>query len=1423
MSASNARLGLGLVGAAIGGYFGGPSGANSGFLIGSTIGGFIFPDPPVVTDGPRLGDLNISGSQYGTPIPLGYGTVRMGGNLIWSSGIREVSTEQDVSQEGGPGGKGAKGPTQVLIVYTYFVDIAIGFSEGVAEAILRLWFDNELVYDNRGLGRLARPQGAFFRFYPGNETQLPDPTMEAAIGADLVPAHRGMCYLVFPNLEVTETGNRIPAIQAEIAYNSQSEDTARYNTGAPLVSTSHQNTNLASDRHRRVMYFIGTAPGPIKYLRVVNYDNDLVDFVEKPDTEIFVTDESLPASTGMCTDTDGFIYLNASDSNRRPIVKVDPTSLQEVNRFGFAAISSEEHLSFRNMVGCMVIELLNPAIQILNPIGPIEDPHVMGTFKFLVSFNGAGGNDLGIVDLRHGDMFHLYNDTSSNFFNVKGMVPVPAELQPQQGVGIGYFATQNGGNNDISLYRVNIQSTASWDEDVGTTGVEVELAANIPASTWNNDGASSPEVVGPILDETDLGLIFIKAADSFVGSYIFKWLDGAIVWVQTTAVQQPTSGGSIADSVIDNGVFAFSSTAERAVMINTTDGSVIIENLDLDTLIDPDPINAQPQFYDSETKSIIVMQSHASTPIAQFFLDRISGLGELLSDIVTDISSHVRLTPDDIDVTELTETVRGYAVTRPMPARAAIGPLSVAFFFDGVESDGKIVFKKRGRESTLSITDQNMMAVKDTGDVIGEFRTQEVELPERVGVTYSDIDLDYQRGTSSVKRVRNPAPTMRSDNDEGMEFPIVFNASEAEQLAERLLFTSWNERTLYQFLLPWDYLVLDPADVINLAITRNGTTVNIRGRVTKITVNLDMSMSVEALNEDKITIESDASAISTLGFEVQTVNGPAVTELFLFDIPLLLDQDESGVLAFKTYYAMDGLRDGWTGGALYNSVDSLIWNSTGLKSLVPVTHGTVANLIPDTTTPFLTDETTVINVFLAEGTLSSITQSQFLNDGNTALIGNRENQTYELISFRDAVLLSNGSYNLTGLMRGRRGTEVWTGLHATGDKFIYVATPQIQAFPEQLSSIGVQEFYRAVGFGQVVTDAKITGFRAVGRSKMPYAVAHIDAVVDGGSNIDISWVRRTRVGGQWLSLNNQVALSEDTEAYEIDIKEFDDVFSVNQVLLPFDGADADTFTTDLAPPALPWTFEAAAELDTAQSKFGGSSLFLDGIDGTAIFTPDNDEFDIGTSDFTFECHVRYSALSATVQRVLSRWDATFRLQFTFGINAANELGFGWSTDGSNFFFKNETWGPSIDTWYHIAVSRNGNDLRSFVDGVQLGSPTDVTGVSIFNPVDGITIGAEGGGNNSIRVQDGWIDNVRVKIGAGAGIYTANFTPPVQPFVTATTGSVRRTLTSTQELVQYDSADILADFPVLPTTFNFTVYQMSAQIGRGFGVAQSITF
>ena len=105
-----ASLALGVAGAALGNFIlpgvGGIIGGALGSLGGALIDNMLFKKVSLFQEGPRLGDLSVMSSSYGSPIPKCYGvSVRLATNIIWTSGMQE-DTHYQTQTAGGKGGGG---------------------------------------------------------------------------------------------------------------------------------------------------------------------------------------------------------------------------------------------------------------------------------------------------------------------------------------------------------------------------------------------------------------------------------------------------------------------------------------------------------------------------------------------------------------------------------------------------------------------------------------------------------------------------------------------------------------------------------------------------------------------------------------------------------------------------------------------------------------------------------------------------------------------------------------------------------------------------------------------------------------------------------------------------------------------------------------------------------------------------------------------------------------------------------------------------------------------------------------------------------------------------------------------------------------------------------------------------------------------
>ena len=188
-----------LVLTALGAVVGGPIGAAVGAGIGQTIDRATLFRPATRT-GPRLTELAVQTSSYGSAIPQLFGMMRVAGTVIWATDLVESRNRQG-------GGKGQ--PTTET--YSYAASFAVLLSARPILAVRRIWAEGKLLRGAAGDWKAATG----FRLHLGGEDQAADPLIASAEGM-LAPAHRGCAYAVFEGLQLADYGNRVPSLTFEV-------------------------------------------------------------------------------------------------------------------------------------------------------------------------------------------------------------------------------------------------------------------------------------------------------------------------------------------------------------------------------------------------------------------------------------------------------------------------------------------------------------------------------------------------------------------------------------------------------------------------------------------------------------------------------------------------------------------------------------------------------------------------------------------------------------------------------------------------------------------------------------------------------------------------------------------------------------------------------------------------------------------------------------------------------------------------------------------------------------------------------------------------------------------------------------------------------------------------------------------------------
>lgn len=1109
-------------------------GAPVGFLIGSMVGNLLFPPKDIVSQGPRLGDLRVSSSSYGAPRAIGYGTIRQAGNMIWSSGIIE---KKKTTKTSGKGGSMMGAPAQKSVTYSYYASFAMAFGEGPADDVLRIWADSKIIFDKRSTELNTRKFGLNFRFYPGDEEQLPDASIIAKEGADNTPAFRGTVMIVFDTLPLSDFGNRIPNITAEIAYSSTPNKMVRLSTDiAGATFTGWQFDDFMIDWERGYCYTTAvnssvsqTAQALRKFrlsdLQEVQQITSLDAFAITGDWNTFLGDGGIVLPNGdlvMCTNS-------LTSGNSKPIVRFNGNTLTEKARFGVGSSTLNNRVTeFETVTKWATISLFG----------------FLGREDYVLT--GSVFNSLGILNVTSGEQIdHLWNsDIFASGVVTDARVINVCNGKISEGQGDGYALTGSvygsPDTTDLHIYRLRVTSGAAFSIVGGVnivTGVEFDLVLTITVDDLFPGKTTLTKAGGILYDETDDTVMFYAQENSLNETRWFKYNQetGTQVWRSEPVSLVPNDSRWGGMNRVQDGTFGYV-IGDNAVLINTQDGTLI---QDSDSPAYSSGVANGLGGWDSRTETFVGPSSGSgSKAISQFFFRRRAAQEVSVGTIVKDIASRVGLPNADLDTTGIDSlTVPGYLIGRQTSARAAIIPLAQTFFFDGVESDDQLKFIARGGASVRTILQRDLAALSDQNDIIKVSRGQEVELPERFSLVYLDKDKDYNQNAHHAKRIQEPSPAMRSDNELGIDFPGALSATFAKQSVEKALYMAWTERNNYQIKLPWSHLDLDAGDVVTILLD-NG--ISFRGRVAQADAGANLEIEMTLIGEDSNQFVSTVLGDSGSGVPAQSVRSSNYVFTKIMDMPLLRDADEvAGRASNPLYAAMGSSQSGsFLAGTLLKSEDNQVYDDVQFF-VSEMNWGNTLNVLGDPAGPHALwgpDETNTLTVRLnaGEADMATITDAQLLNYGNPAAIL-KTNGEIEIIQYRDVTANADGTFTLSYLLRGRRGTDTMATGHGRGEIFVMLVPGDLEKVILTLGERNQLRYYKSVGAGQLIENGELQTLTSLHRALMPYKPAQVKAAPGTSNSIDFSWVRRTRVGGELQDGFGVVPISEDSEEYELDI------------------------------------------------------------------------------------------------------------------------------------------------------------------------------------------------------------------------------------------------------------------------------------------------
>lgn len=701
-------------------------------------------------------------------------------------------------------------------------------------------------------------------------------------------------------------------------------------------------------------------------------------------------------------------------------------------------------------------------------------------FQTAFTANPFGGSISGSVSgggiYKNNYIYALGNNPSTQHIGIATWPATDGVISAESGTALVTTYDFGDCNNQMSLFRM------------GTTNRD---------NIYVTDFFHSPAT----LNEFDLALNFVRAWDLDAEHAISNIVNGRVF----TVYEQRSTGDLI--FAVDRG------------NVGSKELFCFILNDDL-TLTQVDGIGTDPAG-GSAMGPIIELGNSGYVTVG----DGIASLDPpaapvLLSQIVADLSDMTSV--GGYDVTELTDVVRWFSVGNQMTVRNAIETLRKGFFFDAVESDDTVVFRKRGAtDSVVTIDDDDLCAREDGAQELAPLQTKrkrEHGMPRSVTMRYIDVDMDYQPGAQNSPRL-----TTLSDSDVTIDLSIGFTADEAKQKCWSLLVAEWIERETFTWQTTRKYAWVEPCDVVT-----------VRGRVVRVTNRTERPAGViewEGVLHRPSIYTQPATGAPGEGWTPQTPPGPRpATDLVLLDLPLL----DPSHYPNGHYAALAPAAEGpWTGAALYKSVDGGATYTAIAEALTQATLGTVASALGNFTGGNVFDETNTITVVLddADAELASTTEAAVQNGANLCALGSAS-AGWEILQFRTATLTAPQTYALSGLLRGRFGTEWAMSTHGASETFVDLATVANVNAP--FAELYASRKYKAVTFGSTLTAATAQDFANNGVALKPYAPVILGGGRDASGNLTLNWTPRQRGAGGWpdgVDLPN----TELSEQYRVQI------------------------------------------------------------------------------------------------------------------------------------------------------------------------------------------------------------------------------------------------------------------------------------------------
>jgi hypothetical protein len=770
--------------------------------------------------------------------------------------------------------------------------------------------------------------------------------------------------------------------------------------------------------------------------------------------------------------------------------------------------------------------------------------------------------------------------------------------------------------------------------------------------------------------------------------------------------------------------------------------------------------------------------------------------------VVLDLCERAGLEPTDVDVSKLSaenvfpnNTVSGYVVDHIGTAADALKELMLPYFFGACESDGlikfvpKTVYADWGSPAEPFVIAEDDLGLVEDKAKIEEEQKQEQDLPLITTVLYNDVALNWQQGKQAKQR--NARTVVGTRQQQILSLPLSLDDTIARQIAEASLYSAWTGRESFKTNL-WRalYILLDATDVVYMMY--EGQAIEVR--IVKMSLGQGFTFNVQAMAHDVRDYGSAVQGVPSSGFTPPTIVSAVPTIMWILDLPLLRDSD-SNPTGSGFYLIISAHGPQWPGAEIYQSSDNSDFTELDTDH-TEASYGYAINALPAPVSPWTWDTVNTLNLSLAEGTLASESDLNVLNGANALIVGS------EVIQFANAIQNSDGSWTISRLLRGRRGTEYACGTHAAGEPVFQPLAGGVLRESALLSQIGAARYYEAVTDGQALGSASSTEFTLQGNDLKPYAPVQL------AGNAESATETMTGIVGLWNLDEGTGSVADDSSG------------------LGNNG-----------------TWYGSAIGTSGYYASGYKQIWSGDFDGSTDYIDCGDAADLQLSEGTVSAWIKTSNAGSGYAGVVVK-------AYTYSIFLKNNE-FGWydwsiGWNGSGKF-------PNDGNWHLLTVTFQSavpNGTIAYLDGVPVLTSQVTCTLQIVDLLIGAGLPGFGqffnGCIEDVRLYDRilspaeiqllfqakagtdinltWVRRTRIGGAWLDGIGTVPLAEENESYDVEIlkSGSVVRTLAGlSSPSAVYALADQIADFGEWQSSVTLNVYQNSAAVGRGFKATATV--